>query len=337
MLDKLFENKEKINVVYFGGSITQGAVASNHNNSYAGLTAAWLKEKFGHNKVNYINKAVGGTSSVYGLLRLQRDVIANKPDLLFVEFAVNDSGFDSSKYVESIIRTLNCLEELPYVIFLYTTNNEYSTSIENFKRIAEHYNIPQINLKNALKEHLCHKDPIECGYFADSVHPFDKGHKFYADKIIECLSKEEYYKKPTLTKEPLNSETFELTAEFISSQNASLNGKWEKGINCEPVIGETEYLVATKKDSSLEITFEGNIFAIEHGLHKNGGKYKIFIDDDFLTECNSFYKDFESNQLVLAYSNFELENKKHSVKIITSQDDKQVLIYNLIIGRKIES
>lgn len=46
MLDKLFENKEKINVVYFGGSITQGAAASTHNNSYAGLTAAWLKEKF---------------------------------------------------------------------------------------------------------------------------------------------------------------------------------------------------------------------------------------------------------------------------------------------------
>ena len=30
-------------------------------------------------------------------------------------------------------------------------------------------------------------------------------------------------------------------------------------------------------------------------------------------------------------------SKKHSVKIITSQDDKQVLIYNLIIGRKIEN
>ena len=39
-----------------------------------------------------INAAVSGTGSDYGAPRLQRDVLRHRPDLLFVEFAVNDGA-----------------------------------------------------------------------------------------------------------------------------------------------------------------------------------------------------------------------------------------------------
>lgn len=329
------KKSEISNVLFFGGSITQGAAASDYTKCYASLTAEWLKSIYGTDTIHYINKGVGGTDSIYGLLRLKRDVIAYEPDLIFIEFAVNDSGFDSGKYVESIIRSLKSLSSNPYVIFLYTTNNEYTTPTKNFEKIAEHYGIPQISLKNALKTNLNNADPISKGYLADGVHPTDKGHRIYADEIIKCLSSNEYFKKPNYEQEPLNTDCFTVDTEFISSCDAKQIGDWKHGIIHENVLGDKAYSVTTGDLQTLELKFTGNIVAVEHGLHDNGGKYKIYIDGVFQKEFNTYWKDFESNQLVLSFFTFDLPCSHHTIKIETDKNDgRQVLIYNIITGTK---
>ena len=85
-----FEGKKEINVVFLGGSITEGHAASEKSKCYAGLCAEWFKNTFSSQKVNYINVGVGGTGSGFGAVRMDRDVLANNPDMLFVEFAVKD-------------------------------------------------------------------------------------------------------------------------------------------------------------------------------------------------------------------------------------------------------
>ena len=42
------------NVLFFGGSITQGAAASDYTKCYASLTAEWLKSIYGTDKIHYI-------------------------------------------------------------------------------------------------------------------------------------------------------------------------------------------------------------------------------------------------------------------------------------------
>lgn len=334
MKDEVFQNQDKINVVYFGGSITQQFCASKHSKCYAALSCEWLKNQFGSDRVNYINKAVGGTTSIYGLLRLGRDVIASKPDLLFVEFAVNDTGFDSSLYVESILRSLKKLDKIPYVVFLYTTNSTYTTPSETFEKIAEYYGIPQISLRDALKEHLDGKDAKECGYLADEVHPLDSGHKVYADTITGCLSKSEYYKKPLLDKMPLNPSAFELDMRFIPSTMAKAIGSWEYGVIRGLDVGDKEYSITTKKGDTLEIEFTGNVVAVEHSINKNGGKYDIYLDDELVAQKSTYYGGIDGNQLAMEYYNFDLEYGNHTIKIVTIQEDKQIMIFHFIVGNK---
>jgi lysophospholipase L1-like esterase len=87
---------EPLNVVFFGGSLTWGANASDpQKTSYRALMSDYLRRKYSKSSFNFIDAAIGGTGSKLGIFRLQRDVMAYKPDLVFLDFAAND-GLDGS-------------------------------------------------------------------------------------------------------------------------------------------------------------------------------------------------------------------------------------------------
>ena len=128
-----FEGQEKINVVFLGGSITAGAGSSEKSKCFANMTGEWLKTIFGADRLDYYNMGIGGTPSKYGLIRFKRDVASHNPHLVFIEFAVNDGGKDTRPYIEGLVRGLLALPTKPYVVFLYTTNEDYTTETKYFK------------------------------------------------------------------------------------------------------------------------------------------------------------------------------------------------------------
>jgi hypothetical protein len=75
----------EVKVAYLGGSITA-------QNGWRPKTLAHFQKMFPDTKFAEINAAIGGTGSDLGVFRLKKDVLDQKPDLLFVEFAVNDGG-----------------------------------------------------------------------------------------------------------------------------------------------------------------------------------------------------------------------------------------------------
>ena len=81
-----FADKSEINCVAIGGSITAaGGVSA----SWGSKVSTWLGEKTGK-KVNFYNAGIGGTGSDFGITRLYDDVVSRDPDIVFVEFSVND-------------------------------------------------------------------------------------------------------------------------------------------------------------------------------------------------------------------------------------------------------
>lgn len=81
-----FPGRDELTCVAIGGSITE---AGGTTKSWGKYFSDWLNEKTGK-KVNFYNKGVGGTDSSYGLARLYSDVSSLAPDIVFVEFSVND-------------------------------------------------------------------------------------------------------------------------------------------------------------------------------------------------------------------------------------------------------
>jgi lysophospholipase L1-like esterase len=86
------EKGAPLTVVFFGGSLTWGANASDPpTTSFRALTARWLRDKYPRASFVFHDASIGGTGSQLGLFRLGRDVLSRKPDLVFLDFTVNDN------------------------------------------------------------------------------------------------------------------------------------------------------------------------------------------------------------------------------------------------------
>ena len=105
------EKRQPLSVVFFGGSLTFGANASDPNTtSYRGLMTRWLREKYPNTPITFHDASIGGTGSQLGMFRLERDVLSHRPDLVFLDFTVNDGAeetdIESLASYERIVREL---------------------------------------------------------------------------------------------------------------------------------------------------------------------------------------------------------------------------------------
>jgi lysophospholipase L1-like esterase len=56
------------------------------------IYADWLREAFPNDEI--VNAGVGGNTTVAGLARMEKDVLARDPDLVIVQFGINDAAVD---------------------------------------------------------------------------------------------------------------------------------------------------------------------------------------------------------------------------------------------------
>src|SRR5215510_9627872 len=198
-----------VTIAYLGGSITAGAGASYpEKSSFRALVTEWLRKNYPKSEITELNTAINNTgasgSSLYGALRARRDVIAYKPDLVFVEFAVNDTNEDESatkKAIEGLLRQMLVVAQPPEIVMLYATNAKRGVRAEWHDAIAAHYQVPSINLQNRVwamidegKMKVAEFWPTGSrpgGSWKESLTPSDAGHKLYADLITSFLAEQE--------------------------------------------------------------------------------------------------------------------------------------------------
>ncbi len=328
----IFENPKDINIVYIGGSITEGA-GSNGKSNWVDIVGKYFCDTFGKENVTNHNVGIGGTGSDYGILRLQRDVIDKNPDMVFVEFTVNDMGKDTTRYLESIVLSLQKLEKVPYICFVHTTNATLQVSQENHSKVAEFYGLAQIDFQSRLKKELERtKKPIST-YIGDGTHPTPEGYAVCGDEAVSRIKTGECYTKPVKQNKRLHSKSMSVNALFTPASSVMTRTGWQTVSDYITTV-EDEGAVGSK----LTHEFSGNVLAIEHRLHKNGGKYKVVIDGKTLATVSDFYRNNEG-QLVLGYANFDLGQGKHTLEIeVVNQKDSasggyMVGLYNIITNR----
>jgi lysophospholipase L1-like esterase len=80
-----------LHIVAIGSSSTQGVGASGQAASYPARLAAILSQRFPGVRIEVANKGVGGETVGANLARLERDVLALKPDLVIWQVGTNDA------------------------------------------------------------------------------------------------------------------------------------------------------------------------------------------------------------------------------------------------------
>lgn len=180
-------NGETVSMVYLGGSITEGALAQPQpTRCYAYLSAQLFAEKFmpSANQLSYHNAGISGTPSLLGITRCEQDVLSHSPDIVFVEFAVNDSTDATSQMVyESLIRKLLASETQPAVILLFTRLSGGYSAQPHMQQVGKHYDLGMISVGNAITPEIMLNRMKWEDYSTDYAHPTNSGHAFIADMI----------------------------------------------------------------------------------------------------------------------------------------------------------
>lgn len=197
-----------IRVVFFGDSITQAGVGPK---GYITQMSDLLKSKGMGGKYELIGAGIGG-NKVYDLyLRIEKDVLEKKPDVVYIYVGINDvwhkrshgTGTDPDKYVAFYNAIIKKLKDNNIQVILCTPSvigertdysneqdgdlNRYATLIRG---IAAANNLSLVDLRKDFQAYLEKNNPenAEKGILTtDRVHLNDLGNQFVAEKMLEAL------------------------------------------------------------------------------------------------------------------------------------------------------
>jgi len=103
-LNTVWPKNRTINLVFHGHSVVAGYQDKHEVHtfeSYPFLLLKKLKEKYPYAVINVIITAIGGENSLNGQKRFKDQVLNHKPDVLFIDYALNDMGIGLQKAKEA--------------------------------------------------------------------------------------------------------------------------------------------------------------------------------------------------------------------------------------------
>jgi lysophospholipase L1-like esterase len=267
-------NGELVHIAAIGGSITEGAGAKPNTNCYAyqfyeKFTAEYASGDGSH--IKFANAGMAGTPSNLGWIRYQRDVhnaLGGNPDILIIEFAVNDSedrsfGTDGAAYESMVYDVLN-LPNAPAVILMFSVFPNNNMVLQSrYIPVGEGYQLPMVSIGNGTQQWFNNGEMERDDFFADQFHPNNFGHQLMADALMHCIM--------TIDREPSAESDLTIPPEPVINNGRSYSGMVSvlKG-NALPnglVIDEGSF---TETDTSLYRLEYNNQFSFPENWRRNG-------------------------------------------------------------------
>jgi hypothetical protein len=344
---KLNAGKE-VRIAYFGGSITAAG-------GWRVKTLKWFQETYPDAKVSEINAAIGGTGSDLGVFRFQQDVLDKKPDLIFVEFAVNDGGAAPEsiwRCMEGIVRQAWKADPTIDICYVYTMVTGFAADLDkgncpraagSDEMLAAYYGIPSINVAMRIaelardgklifvpKKDEAGKDvPTPDGvtvFSNDNVHPLDAGHQIYTDVIADALKEIEPAAKPAPheLKAPFVADNLE-QAKLVALEDWMLTPGWKKLDPTKGMGGNFHHFMpvmweATQPGEKISFKFKGTAVKLYDILGPDGGNAICTLDGKIGKPQPRFDSYCSYHRLASLWIAEGLPDAVHSVTVEISPD-----------------
>lgn len=197
---------EEISIVFLGGSVTDAGIGYLGYSGWRDIVTSWFKDRY-PGKIKDFNAGIPGTGSTKGLERFDSDVLARDPDLVFVEFAVNDEewvtietiannykGMVSKGWQKNPVMDFCFVETIAwYSKPLYSGGQMPHTVVAHYQ-VADFYKvIPSVNVGWALYQQIGpNKSWESLTKEGDRVHPNEEGNKIYGRAVLDLLEIEKH-------------------------------------------------------------------------------------------------------------------------------------------------
>lgn len=342
-------------VGYIGGSITAQP-------GWRVKSLEWFRAKFPRTTFMEINATIGGTGSSLGVHRIRRDLLEKKPDLVFVEFAVNDNHENPDQIVramEGMVRQTWKENPATDIVFIYTTCSEMlpvarqgrlPRSAETMEKVAEQYGIPSIDfgaevgrLEAAGKLVYTGKQPKteeekkalgdRILFSPDGVHPYpDSGHGVYHEVFRRAMAAigDAGAPKPHPLPAPLAADNWE-QATLLPLSKATMTKGWEAVTAKEKAWILTrmpELWKVSRPGEGISFRFRGTALSIYDLLGPDCGQVVVTLDGQRPVTVSKFDQFSSYHRLGTTWVGAQLPDAVHTVKIELSAElpDKEKIL-----------
>ena len=283
---------EGVTIGVIGGSITQGASASKPENRYGNRVVAWWRKNFPKAGVDLVNAGIGATGSNYGALRADRDLLSRHPDLVIVEYAVNDpNDRAAAETLEGLMRQILKGTNHPALLLLFTMNQSGANAQEWHAKVGTHYGVPMISYRDALWPEIQANRLAWADISPDAVHPNDRGHAYCAQFITRLLERE-HQGLPTDDRlpevKPLPTPLFTDAYEWV----ALLEAKELKPIANQGWVydSQSQSWRTDQPGSVVEFDLEGRNLSTMHYVVRGGmGRAQVSVDGKVVKELEGWF------------------------------------------------
>lgn len=196
-LTKEWPHNRTINLVFHGHSVPSGYFLTpdvRTLDSYPYLVLQELKAKYPYAVINVIVTAIGGENSVQGAKRFLRDVLIHRPDVLFIDYALNDRrvGLEKAREAwEEMIREAR-QRNIPVVLLtpspdLRVDLTEEGNELEEFTRMIRE--LARVDGTGLADSYARFRGIAGAGqdleeFMSQVNHPNRKGHELIAAEIL---------------------------------------------------------------------------------------------------------------------------------------------------------
>lgn len=197
-LNKKWPQNRAINLVFHGHSVPAGYW---HNSevhtldSYPHIVLEKIKEKYPFAVVNIIITAKGGENSINGSKRIESDVLNLKPDILFIDYSLNDvsQNMEDTRIAWSLMINKALKQQVKIILItpspdqrenILNQNNRLVIHARQVESLSKEF---QIGLANVMPlfQQISHKNGTLIEVMSHVNHPNRLGHEIIAKEIFK--------------------------------------------------------------------------------------------------------------------------------------------------------
>jgi acyl-CoA thioesterase I len=199
-LVKKWPGNRTVNIVFHGHSVPAGYHKTpdvRPFESYPHLVHVGLKDKFPLAVLNVIVTAIGGETSATGADRFARDVLPHRPDLILIDYALNDRRMPGEKVEAAWLSMIRGAKEAGVPVVLITPTGDERADMANpadplaqraaqIRKLAASENVILADVSAAWLAELAKGTP-QNDLLSQVNHPNLRGHQLAADVILKAL------------------------------------------------------------------------------------------------------------------------------------------------------
>ncbi len=197
-LQKEWPKNRTVNIVFHGHSVPAGYFKTpqvNTISAYPNLVLKKLKARFPFAVVNVIVTAIGGENSLSGAKRFKSDVLIHHPDLILIDYALNDRGPGLEKAYAAWNKMIKQAGKRGIKVILLTPSPDQSVKYDDpenklkkhtdqILKLAAENKVGLVDTYKVFEFLYPDKDNLR-QYMSQVNHPNEKGHELIANEIMK--------------------------------------------------------------------------------------------------------------------------------------------------------